>query len=852
MASGILRLTGGPPGRPLALLYFFNSIGAVVGVLASGFVLISNMGLPGTICFAGFINLGISCAVFFIFKKPYADISHDNADLRLAATQVFSIDNRLLIASALITGAASFIYEIGWIRMLSMVLSTTTQSLELMLSAFILGLAAGGLWLHRHIDQILNPVRYLARIQIAMGLCALSTLFLYAKTFDVMQWVVLNLPKTISGFAIFNLISGSIAVAIMLPTTFFAGMTLPLITSMLIRNKFGEKSIGGVYAANTLGSILGVFTAVHLLMPLLGLKGTIASGAVFDIALGILLILKTEPMPHLRIANIVAVLVIGVTGVVAGKFYMPSDLYKMASGVYRNGMLLEKNDGELLYHRDGKTATVSCLLEKSGHMTIKTNGKTDASMMMTAGSPATVDEHTNIMLGVIPMLLHPNARTVAVIGLGSGLTTHALLGNPRYKQVETIEIEKGMIKAANNFRPRVERAYTDPRSMIINNDARTYLSSYKKTFDVIMSEPSAVWVSGASGLFSEEFYRSIKQHMNENGVFVQWIHLNEIDVNLVVSVLKAISANFSDYEIFMPTDFEMIIAARKDGQIPAHDFSILNEPAIAEMLQRINIKTAQDFSFRIIGNKNSFEKLLGTFDIGINSDYNQIIDQRVAATRYLLSSAADFSTFTASPLPLKEFLGFLPARQTITNTSYSPFSTTMSGSYVAMKLRDFFYREGFDPTEIPEKTRSHAIQLKSDYSGKTGRSEDERLVTLFNVAIAMVPYLSSAELEPLWNLIESGEHAKQASPRENQWRNLFKSIGRRDALEMYKNSLSLLQVEQGIVSQAQKFLLAAGMTGALAQGDKNASYRLWQEFNIRTFRGNEPDLLFRLLLAEST
>jgi hypothetical protein len=340
--------------------------------------------------------------------------------------------------------------------------------------------------------------------------------------------------------------------------------------------------------------------------------------------------------------------------------------------------------------------------------------------------------------------------------------------------------------------------------------------------------------------------------MNENGVFVQWIHLNEIDVNLVVSVLKAISANFSDYEIFMPTDFEMIIAARKDGQIPAHDFSILNEPAIAEMLQRINIKTAQDFSFRIIGNKNSFEKLLGTFDIGINSDYNQIIDQRVAATRYLLSSAADFSTFTASPLPLKEFLGFLPARQTITNTSYSPFSTTMSGSYVAMKLRDFFYREGFDPTEIPEKTRSHAIQLKSDYSGKTGRSEDERLVTLFNVAIAMVPYLSSAELEPLWNLIESGEHAKQASPRENQWRNLFKSIGRRDALEMYKNSLSLLQVEQGIVSQAQKFLLAAGMTGALAQGDKNASYRLWQEFNIRTFRGNEPDLLFRLLLAEST
>ena len=171
--------------------------------------------------------------------------------------------------------------------MLSLVLGSSTHSFELMLSAFILGLALGGLWIHRRIERVASPVRFLALVQVSMGLLALLTLPLYGTTFTLMQWLVKTLSKTDTGYALFNLSSSAIAMAVMLPTTFCAGMTLPLITFILIRGGQGERSIGAVYAANTIGAIIGVFFAVHVGMPLLGLKNLIACGAGLDIALGI-------------------------------------------------------------------------------------------------------------------------------------------------------------------------------------------------------------------------------------------------------------------------------------------------------------------------------------------------------------------------------------------------------------------------------------------------------------------------------------------------------------------------------------------------------------------------------------
>ena len=145
--------------------------------------------------------------------------------------------------------------------MLSLVMGSSTHAFELMLSAFILGIALGGLWIKRKIDSSTNTMNMLANIQIIMGLLALSTLPLYGNTFEIMKWLLSVIPKTESGYTLFNLSSHLIAVGIMLPTTFLAGMTLPIITFTLLKKGGGEKSIGIVYATNTVGAIIGIIFA---------------------------------------------------------------------------------------------------------------------------------------------------------------------------------------------------------------------------------------------------------------------------------------------------------------------------------------------------------------------------------------------------------------------------------------------------------------------------------------------------------------------------------------------------------------------------------------------------------------
>src|SRR5205085_489522 len=297
------------------------------------------------------------------------------------------------LAVALATGATSFVYEVVWIRMLALVLGASTHAFELMLSAFILGLALGGLWIRRRIDKLGSPVRVLGYLQLAMGVLAVGTLPAYSRSFHFMQWLLLRLPPTDRGYALFNLASNGIALAIMLPATFCAGTTLPLITYHLLRRGNGESSIGAVYAANTVGAIAGVFLAVHAGLPLLGVKRLLGAAALGDAALGVML-LWTAAAGFTRRRVPLALTASGAALLALPLIFARVDPRYMASGVYRAARLLDPSD-ELLFHRDGKTATVSVVRQGgTGVVNIRTNGKTDAELTTSLDQPADLDEPT--------------------------------------------------------------------------------------------------------------------------------------------------------------------------------------------------------------------------------------------------------------------------------------------------------------------------------------------------------------------------------------------------------------------------------------------------------------------------
>ena len=161
MSAGLLRLVSADgatgSGRTLSTLYFTNSIGAAVGVLVSGFYLIGVAGLPGTLLTAAIINIVVGLFVFGAVRlttEPKDEQAAPAAPRPLvAASPELPFLWRVLLVVSAGTALASFIYEIGWIRMLSLVLGSATHSFELMLSAFILGLALGALWVRSHADR---------------------------------------------------------------------------------------------------------------------------------------------------------------------------------------------------------------------------------------------------------------------------------------------------------------------------------------------------------------------------------------------------------------------------------------------------------------------------------------------------------------------------------------------------------------------------------------------------------------------------------------------------------------------------------------------------------------------------
>jgi spermidine synthase len=851
MSSGIVRRFPERPGRSIAMLYFTNSIGATIGVLASGFVLIKLFGLPGTIRIAGLINILLALTIWVLVGQSAGERASVKPKTKIASEQPrISWYNFFLLAS-LVTGASSFIYEVGWIRMLSLVLGTSTHAFELMLSAFILGLALGSLWIQRRIDTLPVPVRFLGQVQVMMGLLALSTLLLYGTTFEVMQWLVKTINKTDAGYGLFNLSRSAIAMAIMLPATFCAGMTLPLITFTLMKQGHGERSIGAVYAANTIGAILGVFFAIHAGMPGLGLKGLIAFGAGLDIALGLALFWheRREQGTNRTPAAFSAAAIMAFLGTI---LFVHLDPYKMGSGVYRHGTLSTPATSRLLYHRDGKTATITCLLSKEGYLSIRTNGKPDAEVMVRPGAEHAYDEPTMILAAVLPMFFHPQARTAAAIGFGSGYTSRMLLANPALAQVDTVEIEKNMVEAAHHFRPFVDLVFTDRRSRIYFDDAKTFFSTYDKRYDIIVSEPSNPWVSGVAGLFSSEFYRRVKRHLSDDGLFVQWVQLYETNLDLVLSILKAISENFEDYVVYACADGDMMIISKKKGTLPQPDYSAMKIPAVAAALQRIHIRNEQDISIRKTGTKGFFEKLLKASAVPANSDYYPFLDQNAERARFLGGIDTEFLYFTYTPLPTLEMLERSTARVGATDVTPSPHYAKSREFFAAMGLLDYFLKGSTDKQIVQTNLMQQFIQFKQSCRGDYSLDEKERLITLSNLSIVMLPYLTTTELDWFWKSLDSGTCLKAQTPLESLWYRLFRAIGRRDAGEMLVGARDLLANQPGLSPNKQKYLLATSMLGALAQGNRVEARRLWSQYKTAIFGNNKPYLLFRLLAAEGS
>jgi predicted membrane-bound spermidine synthase len=817
MSAGLARAERKAAGESVAMLYFTNSLGAAIGVLASGFVLIGEFGLPGTMTIAACMNIALAVLVWLASRGARGAAVQETARGETGAG--------LLLGVAFFTGLASFVYEISWIRMLSLVLGASTHSFELMLAVFVLGLAFGGLAVRRRADGT-APERSLAWVQIAMGLAASLTLPLYDFTFGWMETIMGGLAHNDTGYFFFNAAGAAISGLIMLPATFLAGMTLPLLTGALLRKGAGEAAIGRVYAANTLGAIAGVVLAVHAGLPLLGLKGTLLFGALVDVALGLALLgligrRKALAGAAAACAALFLALALGVE----------LDANKMTAGVFRYGDLAASSEAQVLFKKDGKTATVH-LVKYPEATSLRTNGKSDGSINLDAQGERGTDEITMVLTGALPLALKPETRTAAVIGIGTGLTMHTLLQSLDIERVETVEIESAMAEASRGFMPRNSGAFADPRGAIVIDDAKSYFAAGQRRYDVIVSEPSNPWVSGVSGLFTREFYRRIRGHLAPGGMLVQWFQLYEIHPSRVASVMRALGEEFAHYAVFAPSDHDLlIVASESEIPLPAQA-RVFEQPGVAKELWTVHVLTAGDFDARYVGSRATLEPLFASYGVPANSDYEPFLDLNAARDRFTEKSAMSIVGLVNADVPLLDILE--PGR------SRRPANPLFRGSYAFERVENsrlaWYARNmlvsprGAEPDNIPaqfekdlEIVRLRLIECRQP------REFDVWLNSALRVARGVNPYLSQDDAGAIWLRIARSPCFADLYDYQKNWLALFRAVAARDLPRMAQLGSRLLSSGRPYGADAREYLLSAAMTGFIADGQAARALELWNQ-----------------------
>lgn len=834
MSGGLIRRFPGKDGSALGGLYFANSIGAATGVLVAAFMLLPQFGLPGAMVAAGMINLFVAGAAWWLGsgkEEPRPALTEPSSDLPQHGRPLL----RLVLFATFLSSAASFAYEVIFIRMLSLAVGSTLHAFELMLASFIAGIALGALWVRRRADRTALPLRMVGVLQILMGLTALLALMLYANAFGWVGFLMESLSRTDNAYRLFNLGTAAIAVLIMLPTAFFAGTTLPLFTVALLRDGQGESSIGRVYAWNTLGAILGVFAAIHFLIPALGLKLGMVVAATVDIAIGIMLLrmLAVRRRDFAGVGVAVAVLLAAVSATV---FFVPFDTLRLSSGVYRSGEPRLDESNRVLFYRDGKTASVAVVYHPRGQLSITTNGKTDASIQMLPNRAPSSDEPTMILAGALPLAYRPDARTAAVIGFGSGLTTHTLLADPNLEQVDTIEIESAMVDGARMFAEKVERAYSDPRSIIIIDDAKSVLAARQQRYDIIVSEPSNPWISGVGALFSKEFYEFAPRFLADDGIFLQWLQLYEIDEKLVGSVLNAMLPAFRDVRAYLANSSDLLLVASMEPLTSNPDYPGVLQGALGDDLARMGITEPEHLAFRQVADARLLHALARLFENRPNSDYFPVLSLEAPRTRFRSLSAGSLIGLPALDLPLLEWLDVRqPPPLELDLPRHRHFLADDRANQARQLVHAITAPEDAGHQGLPHALRDWVLELRTVGASCAAPVNPETrtwlAARLLRLTHLVLPYIDAGGLEgvlirPVWLACEPNEAGLAEALA------LLDAMGRRDphAMEQVARNWFAGPAERPAhVARFDPMAMAALQFGLLAQGRRDEATRIEEE-----------------------
>ncbi len=645
-----LQRSRGHNASALARLYMWNLAGAITGVIAAGFCLLPHYGVRATIWIGALTNLAIGLAALLLDSKsadsgndiasqvPHGGSEEINRPLPQAVLTV-----RFWLFCAFISGFVTISMQVVWVRMLAMIIGSSTYAFSIVLALFLSGLALGA-----YLVSTKKNSDGLRRAVLVIEILTAFTLFLSLRITSATPNLLISTGLRLGINSWSGLLALQIAAAallILLPAILM-GMVMPLVLMWAGSTRQQQPDelasapapssvslVGRSYALNTVGAIAGSVITAFLLIPGTSTRFTIfCAAALCLITAGI----AYEPRRATSDRALARSLAIGATVVLVVAIFVAwprLNLNALSTGAYdsyvrvlaksrgggpEDGRSDQPSDHQLLMYEEGRTATVS-VRRDWGITSVAINGRTNAS--------DADDMPTQVMLGQLGVLNAPRAGRALIVGFATGVTAGSVLQSP-IESLDCVEIEPAAVASSHFFEHVNNRPLDDPRLHLIIDDARTYLRVNPGTYDLIISEPSHPWVPGVANLFTREFFALGRERLGDDGVFVQWLQTYQLSTESLRSVLATFHETFPHVAVFRVQGAAkgkdlILVGSRQALSLDRID-ERMRDPRTKADLARVGIKTADDVRAWFVCDENQ----LGPAVAGavINTDDNMHVE----------------------------------------------------------------------------------------------------------------------------------------------------------------------------------------------------------------------------------
>jgi spermidine synthase len=594
----------------LGLFYGGNTAGAVAGSLLAGFYLMSTYDISITTYVAVALNVAVSTAALLLARVDPAVSPEPAPDEAAVPAPVEYRPARTVYIAIALSGLTALACEVLWTRQLSLMFGATTYTFSLILAVFLAGLGLGS-------SIGASLARTISRPRVALGWCQLALCGTMAWTSwiltDSLPYWPINPSIAPNAWYQFQLDLVRCLYAV-LPGSILWGASFPLaLASVVTPQQDPARMVGRMYAANTLGAIVGSMTASLLLVVWIGTQHAQQVLLVLAALSGLLLLAESRVSSvALAIAGAAAGLLVITVHPVPGIF--------IAYGRYTATQL---GQSQVIYSGEGWNASVAVSERSNGVRNYHNAGKVQAS-----SEPQ--DMRLQRMLGHLTTLVPKSPKTVVVIGCGAGVTAGAVSIDPAVEHETIAEIEPLVPRVVSTyFAEHNFDVVRNPKVEIHIDDARHFLFTTKQTFDAITSDPLDPWVKGAAMLYTREFFELAKSRLNPGGIMTLFVQLYESNTEAVKSEIATFFEAFPKGMIFANTyngaGYDLVLLGQVDGtQINLDEMEArLLRPEYAEVkksLAAIGMNSAVDLFATYGGSAADMKGWLN--DAQINRDRN--------------------------------------------------------------------------------------------------------------------------------------------------------------------------------------------------------------------------------------